>query len=881
MNVRAARSALIGLTVSLSLCAGAPAASADVPIPPENLKLEVLDSAGNPENRAGAHPDRMITKVKIPETGGVPESSKDTVIDFPPGMSGDPGSVPVCPRERFDRANNFFEELIGEIEVCPFQAQVGNLVAIRDSGTSEIPVYNLEPAPGEVAAFGVVNLGLRLKFSGRLRPADFGLTTSLNGLPEFSLEGPVIESYFEFWGVPADHQKVPEGETPAPRRALLTLPTTCDGPLEIGIRERTWEHQNEWYSGVASTGTPLVGCQDLPFSPGIAYQLENPVADTPTGIDIDQTFPQNNDPDGRVNAQLRSARLELPAGMGISLGTASQFNACTDAEFKLGSDEPAVCPHSAKVGTVEIGAAQLAEPLIGRVYIGEERPDARFRLFVVAAGEGIESKFVGAMRPDPVTGRLTTVLSDMPQIPLDHLRMHFDGGPRALLVTPLTCGPTTVTATMTPYSGTPPVTVSGGAMVGPRPGTRCGAPAPFAPSLDIGLSSRRAGRPTSFSTVIGRKDGEQSTSRFSTALPAGLSASLSSVTACPEAAVQAGSCTAASKIGDAFIDIGSGSQTAEVAGDAHLTGPYHGDPFGLAMIFHLNIGPFHLGTFVVRAAMKLDPQTGQVSTQTETLPQTFEGVPIRFQRISLDINRPGFLTAPTSCTPKRVTATIQSTEGVVVHPSREFSVRGCIDLPFKPSLSLALTDRTQLHRHGHPGLRISMRGRKGEANMRSLGLLLPDGVKFSAANLRELCPRAEALKGDCPKGARVGTGFGRTRLLDKSLKGSVYAVQPRGDGEPDLWTNLKGEGTEFNLRSTASTKNGRVANGFEDLPDMPLSLFTMEFAAGKRGFLTLDRDLCIKGKAQRLFAPATFEAHSGAYRQMRIPITTPEICKNG
>jgi hypothetical protein len=868
MRGAAARLVGIGLVALLGLCAGAPAGAAARP------PLEVLDSAGNPDVLAGSHPDRMITNLPSPETEGVKEATRDLIIDFPPGMGGDPTSVPVCAREAFD-LNGVFEA-----PPCPAESQVGALVIVREGEVTErFPVYALEPAPGEVAAFGFGIATLRLKFSGSLRTTDFGLSMRLEGLPqEQPLEvGATIESYFEFWGVPADHQT----ETSIPRRPFLTLPTQCGTPLEVGIRERTWQRSGEWRSSVASTGMPLTGCQNLPFAPAVKLQLESPTTDTPTGLNLDLTFPQNDDPDGQASAQVKDTRLELPAGVGISLGAAARITACTDAQLNLNGEAPASCPASSKVGTTEFEVPQLSEPLVGNVYLGEEHPGDRFRVFVVIQSGEIEGKFVGTMSPNPATGRLTTTLSDMPPVALSRLRMHFDGGPRALLVTPSQCGAATVIATVTPNSGTPAVTTSDSTPVGARPGRQCGAPAPFEPSLAVATSNPRGGQPTSFSAVIGRHDGEQSAQRFSFQFPSGMSAQLGSVTPCSDADVQAVSCPAASRIGGAFIDLGTGPETAELAGNAYLTGPYRKGPFGFVLIFHLDVGPFHLGTLAVRAALELNPLTGQVTSQSDPLPQTFEGIPIQFQRLGLEIDRPGFLSNPTSCTPKRVGATIESTEGALAHPASEFFLRNCVALPFRPSFAVALTGASQLGRHGHPGLEVSMHSHKGDANIRSTELVMPAGLKFSSESLREICPRAEALKGACPKRSQVGTGFGRTPLLGKPLKGAVYVVQPQGDGEPDLWANLKGQGVELNIRSQSSTKKGRADSQFDELPDMPLSLFSMRFAGGKHGFLTLDRSFCVHGRPRSLTAPASFEAQNGATRQMRIAIATPKLCKTG
>jgi hypothetical protein len=859
VSARARRSLLGAGLAALALLVLIPDASADRPMPPGGITFEVLDSAGNPVDRAGVAPDRLITRLGA-ATGPEAETARDLEIGFPPGMGGDPKSVPVCTRASYDSP-----------ELCPEETRVGTMTLILGEGGGEaLPIYNLEPVGNQVTAFGVGFFGFLFKFSSHLRPDDLGLSTTVEALPQSG--EPSNGIIFEFWGVPADHQQ----GTSLPRRAFLTTPTRCGEPLSVTIRQRTWEQPDEWAIGSADTGVPLTGCGALPFTPVANFALEKPIADSPTGFELNLKFPAAATVDGPVASQAKATSIQFPEGMGISPGAARHLTACSDAQLGRGTERAAACPRSSKVGSVEIGAPQLNAPLSGSVYLGAEKGEERFRLFVVAAGPGTEAKFIGSMRPDPVTGRLTTTLNDLPQVAFGNLTMRFDGGPGALFVAPPSCGPATVIATVTPYSGTPPVTTSASVPVGPAAGRQCGVPGPFAPSLTAAISARRAGAPTSFSSVIVRRDGEQLTDRFAIAFPPGLSADLASVPFCPDAAANSGTCTAASQIGSAFVDIGSGSETAELSGNAYLTGPSGRDPFGVVMSFDAAVGPFHLGTFNVRSGMRMDPLTGQVSVQTGSLPQSFQGIPVRFQRIGLEIDRPGFMRAPTSCTPKSVKATVTSTEGTVARPSSALSLSGCVKLPFHPGFSLALTDRSQLHRRGKPGMQVRMRAKPGEANMRGAAMILPAPIRFNPGALVEICSRRDAFRGRCPKKARIGTGFARTPLLAKPLKGAIYVVQPQGKGEPEIWTQLKGDGIELNLRSTSATVHGHVEARFEGVPDMPLSSFTMEFA--DHGILTLQRDLCVDGRTRVLSAPTKLEGHNGALRQRRIPVRTPELC---
>src|SRR5204862_1517349 len=111
------------------------------------------------------------------------------------------------------------------------------------------------------------------------------------------------------------------------------------------------------------------------------------------------------------------------------------------------------------------------------------------------------------------------------------------------------------------------------------------------------------------------------------------------------------SCPADSRMGSAVAEIGSGPSPARLPGDAFLTGPYRGAPFGLELRFHTKLGPFDFGWFTVRAAVRLDPDGGKTSIETDTLPEAIEGLPVRLRTIGIDIDRRGLVRNPTSCAP--------------------------------------------------------------------------------------------------------------------------------------------------------------------------------------------------------------------------------------
>ena len=551
--------------------------------------------------------------------------------------------------------------------------------------------------------------------------------------------------------------------------------------------------------------------------------------------------------------------------MALSPGVAERLAACSDAQLRQGEEGEPRCPPSSKVGTVRISAPQLREPLQGKIYLGQEHPGDRFRIFVAASGAGAEMKLVSSLRPDPVSGRIVASLNDLPQVSFSEMSMQFDGGPRALLVTPAGCGEATVEATLTPYSGGAAVKASDSVAIAGR----CGAAAPFDPGFAAAVSDPRGGRATGFQTTITRRDGEQLPARAQIQFPLGLGAFLGSVDLCPEADAAAGTCSAAGRIGSAVAGLGPGPEAARIDGSVYLTGPYRRSPFGLALAFKARLGPYDLGTLVVRGGLDADPESGQITVQMDSLPQSFEGMPIRFQTLGIDIDRPGFMRNPTSCAQSSIGAVLTSSLGAKARPSTPLRVRDCIGLAFKPGFELALSGRVELHAGGRPSLKLSGRVPAAGANLRGVDLGLPRILKFDASKIDAICARTVAAAGRCPKGSRIGTASARTPMLKKPFQGSIYAVQPQGDRTPDVWIELEGSGLKIRLRGETSTAKGRVRTRLVDLPDFTLSSFQVRFAGGEHGVVKLKSSPCRAGR-KGLLAPIEAEGQNLALRQIGV-----------
>jgi len=839
MTRRRLKSATAALVLCLLAAALLPAASqAGFAIEPGSVEIQALDSGGAPDVRAGAHPDRLVLSFDI-EAAESGTAARDLLFEFEPGLTGSPIATETCSRAVY------------EFEECPPETQVGRFSARFAGGENfNQPIFNITPGPTQLAALAFKPFW-ETELEMTLRPDDYGLNISTSDMPQL----PFNNGHVELWGVPGDHNG--SGD----RTPFLTTPTKC-GPLGFVLRTRSWRVGAPWLSESAES-EPFDGCQDLPFEPSLGLHLTDSTTDSPTGARIDLNLAEHSDPDGTASANIENVHIDLPPGLTVGPSGVEGRELCSDDQFGLGTESEVTCPFHSRVGSVEVRTPQLRENLRGSIFLGRERPGERFRLFIHAAARGVNYKAGASLATDPRTGQLSTELNGLPSFAVSQISLAFEGGPHALLATPLSCGPTMAKARFVPDSGGSAVESSRTVSIG----AACGGP-PYDPSLTAGSTDLQAGGDTGFALTLRRGQGEQLPGRFATTLPPGLTAKLKSVDLCPSAAADGGACPAASRIGSAVAEVGSGPNPASVPGAVFLTEGFKGAPFGLAIVFRAAIGPFDLGTFVVRGTLRIDPGTGQITIE-HLLPSIFEGVPLRFRTIGINLDRPGFLVNPTSCEPETLASTVWALDGRAADVSGPFNVDGCGSLSFRPRFGVALNRRVR--RRGGPRLAFTVKMPSGQANLERFRVKFPRLLEFHNAAVREICPRATAEEGRCRPGARVGTGIAETPLLKSTLRGPVYLVRPEKDGGfPDLWTEVEGSGVKLRLRSASSGKHGNLITEMIDVPDLPLASFTMRVdGGGTKGtpLFSLARNACHRRRA--LVTPVRLEGHDGAVRLLR------------
>jgi hypothetical protein len=838
--------------------------------------------------QAAEHPD-FTTKFALtpPDKTGPGQSMEDLMVEVPPGLYGNPNLVPRCKTG----------DLIGG--ECPVDSQVGvsRLLIGGRPEAATVPLFNLAPVhpDKEIARFGMmisnfapVFVDISVDTAG-----DYGVTAAVHG---GNTVEPLEESETIIWGNPADpsHDKeritILEGNTcgtpfcvSGGERAtedlgpiaFLTNPSSC-GPLEVGFTVTSYQIPGKVFSKSALVEPgPITECEGLPFEPSFEAHPTSHKAGAPTGLNTVLKLPQSTDPSVPSTATMREAKVTLPEGMAIAAGAADGLAACSGEQAHFHEELDAQCPDASKLGVAKITSPALAEPLEGALYQRSPEPGHLFRLWLVSDQLGLHIKLPGEIHADPDTGQLTATFSDLPPVPVEEIELDVWGGPRAPLKNPDACGTYQTTFAFTPHSTDPPVAGQTAMTIDEG----CGA-AGFAPKLAGGATNPVAGAFSPFLLDLTREDGEQNLAGFNVTLPPGELAKLAGVPLCGEAQAASGACPANSKIGSVIAAAGPGPnplwlpQPGKSPTAVYLAGPYKGAPYSAVSVVPAQAGPFDLGNVVVRSALEVDPTTGVATVKTNPLPQFIEGVPVIYRRLHVLIDRPNFTLNPTNCSQLAITADATSTQGTLAHPSARFEVDGCANLSYSPKLKLSFRGSTK--RSGDPAVKAVLTQPASQANTAGAAVVLPSSEFIDQAHINNPCTRVQFAAGACPKGSVLGTARAVTPLLDQPLEGPVYFRSNGGERElPDIVADLHGQIhiTLIGFIDSVHKKGSeisRVRTRFQNVPDAPVTKFSISFYGGKRGLIENHVDLC-RAKHR---ATVVFKAQNGRVRRMRPVLQT-------
>jgi len=862
---------------------------------------------------AAGHPPvgftQFIVNTEPGTLGPVPIGNVRTVrVDIPPGLTVNPQATPQC------------ELAPGESPAgCPPGSKVGtssvratNPLTGFSQALPTADVFNIVPEPGEPARFGFSVLG-----------NDVFLETDIEWEGDYHEYFTIHATKLEL-GIPglevariAENRLVFDGTSGVGNGTFITTPTTCFGPAVPGtlfehvystwLRADAYEEPNfdpNFPNGSAfveskiprkpgSFETSPKNCDSIPFDPSISVDPNTTQTDSPAGATVTVNLPEIKNPakdlNNKASSQVRSAQVTMPLGMGLNPSAANGLVACSDDDFNKGNREPIGCPPASRIGTVEVDTPPLPDgSLSGPVFVGRQlsrdpTSGEEYRIFVAPESTryDISARLVGKIKADPQTGQLTTIFDDaplgrvpisgLPQVPFKSFRIKLNGGAKAALTSPGSCGPNTTRTAMTPWSGNPAVTRSGDFSLstapggGPCPKTLAGRP--FAPGFNANTNKHGAGDFSPLHMNIARADGNQELKGVDVTLPPGLTAKLAGVRYCPGSALAAAaansgsaeaadaSCPDSSLIGHADILSGSGPSPIQIGGKVFLAGRYKGAPLSLAVITPATAGPFDLGTVVVRVALFVDPRTAQVHAVSDPIPHVYGGATLDIRSVAVKLDRKNFSLNPTNCSQFSFAGSLlgggaNPTDPAAFHPtavSAPFQANGCEKLGFKPKLFLRLFGA--MRRAKNPKLRAVLLPNAGDANIARAATILPRSLILDQGNLSQVCTRVQFAADDCPKNSVYGHATAFSPLLDDPLSGPLY-LRSSDNPLPDLVADLRGQ-VNIELASRTDSTRGRIRSTFDLVPDVPVSKFVLILSGGPKGLLVNSRNQCPrKGKAK-------------------------------
>ncbi len=910
----------------------APEATVEVPLGPNSAPAQFGPEPGSvfaaaSSTQAGAHPN-VVTSfwLNTQETDGTAGNPKDIRFDLPPGLVGSTVGLPRCDMQRVIEATGG-----GGDEPCPSDTMVGLAevtIGARDGGSPETlttiaPVYNIAPSPGEPAAFAfdVIALPVRLDTTV-LSDGNYGVRVTA---PDISEVEQVIASTVTIWGVPSEHSGPgsngeamlarpftyggPDpGQSPVP---LLTNPQQCSEPLVATMSTDGWAQPGMFHSETASMGK-LTGCGVVPFSSSFTFLPDTLEAGAPAGYAFDLSVPQHNQQNTLASSSLKDFKLELPEGVVVNPSAAWGLKACSNAQFYGPSHpsqepaSPAACPREAQVGEVEVETPDLEHPLKGQVFLGTPECDPctpvdaeegkMVRLFVqlIGTGEaGIVVKLEGHGLIDQKTGRITTEFHGTPQVPFNHLHFVLEGGPRAVLANPRTCGTVKATGELTPWNS---LLAPGeeGLVSDSRPfyefeiNQNCFAPQ-FAPSFKAGMPNIQAGAYGEFTLAFGRSDNDEFLGQITTSMPVGLLGKIAGIPLCKEAQAVAGTCDAASQIGTVEALTGPGANPFLVSGGhVYLTEGYGGAPYGLSIVVPAVAGPYTLsgtngaGSVVVRAQIFVNEHTAQLTVVSGQLPSMLDGIPLQLKAVNVRIDRPFFTFNPTNCGKTAIAARIGAVEGMSANLASPFQVTNCASLAFKPEFHVSTAGRTSRANGASLDVKLSYpQDAFGKyANIAKVKVDLPKRLPSRLTTLQKACPDSifDANPAACPAASRVGSASATTPILADALSGPAYFVSHGGAKFPELVIVLSGDGVTVQLDGeTFISKAGITSSTFRSVPDVPVRTFELKLPQGSNSALAANGSLC----GARLKMPTAFTAQNGIVIRQSTSIAVTGCPKHG
>jgi hypothetical protein len=823
----------------------------------------------------GANTDLTLTV----DANGTDQQLRQFDMHLPVGLVADTTASDHCSQANAAAAACTSDTVVGTVEtkMGSGSGDAGDPLVIS---TGEI--HNVEPnrdgsgkatEPARLAAIvpvvvGPYNLGkLSIPVATELRPADYGVDVHTQ-IP------------LRYEGIRVRIQKMQmkmlgEVTNNHGTRGFIKNPSRCTAGTNAITAAMTG---NAGANKSSSANYPVTGCnRGFDQDPTVTISNTNGQVEAPTGLTMQIDTAASNPTIGRIETT-------MPDGMTLNPAVGNTIAACPSAEIT--NNQGAGCPAASVIGSAELQTPLLAGTYTGRVVLEQQgaTADDRYKLAVIVDLPGTKVVVRGVTKVDGsttitpsnptgstdenATGRVVADFNNLPDLNFSRMKVVFNNGPDALLTNSDQCGTQTITSEFTPQSSSLPgdktsdsdsYSISFDGAGAPCPGVRS-----FDPNFTGSVSTTQAAGNPDLNLKVTRADRTQQLREFNMHLPSGLVADSVSTPRCALASSQNGDCPSNTAVGTVTTKIGTGSDLLTMTGNLHNVQPAdpNNEPARFAVIVDVQVGPYNLGKLSIPVTAQIvtgaSPSDLSIDTFT-TVPQRYEGVPVRMREISIKMNgvvdgKP-FMINPSRCGTHTVDATMKSPSAATKTGSFSFTTSGC-PANFNPSIDTTIPTGES----GIPtGFTFGINVPGNSSSIQAVTTTLPQGFEINPGvanrggpNALQACSTAEITNNQgagCPASSIVGDVTLDTPLLSTQRTGHVYLETPGSTPEtryklaividlpgPDLvvhgQANVNGTGTGVN------SGTGQVSATFENLPDLQFSRMAVNFQAGDHAMLT-------------------------------------------
>ncbi len=710
----------------------------------------------------------------VVEQPGLPRNLR---FPLPSGQVGNATAMPQCSMEDFlSHDQNSGSPLF--LNMCPAESALGvAAVTFNVPGTvgymrEAVPVFNLPPAFGEPARFGFMPGGDPVVIDTSLDPDTHKIIASVRNTTQVAQ---FLSSTLSLWGYPSDtrhdnargwscafklESKLPPCQRPSslPETAFLRMPVNCNAPLDFSVDTEPWNVPiGSTIANASFQGDPLRGCQKVPFDPQIEAAPTSKLAENPSGLTFNLNMPNSGllNPDATAaEGQPKKVEVTLPKGVTINPSQGDGLVGCSPAQYaaeRFNSRPGEGCPEASKVGTVSVISPLLKEEATGALFIASphdnpfnsllglysDRQDPPARHPGQTGRQGRPRSQDRAANHDlrqPAAAAVHRLQAALPRGRQSttgnptYLRHLYRRGKVRPLVGP---GPEQPLPERNRQAhrfvpdrkrrrrrrlslGQHPALPSGTA--GRHAQQRRRAllrlqPAPLAQGRRTGVHPLLDQAPPGDHRQAGRESPTARTPRSPRRehAPASTAARKSSTTQAARPHRRSGGPSSGA---------GVGSLLTYVPGKIYLAGPYNGAPISMVAITSGVVGPFDVGTVVIRQAFRIDPETAEVfidSTSSDPIPHIIQGIPVHARDIRAYVDRPQFTLNPTSCLRTSTASTVLGSgldfgspiDDNPITVTSPFQAADCAALTFGPKLSLQLLGGTR--RGAHPAFKATLK----------------------------------------------------------------------------------------------------------------------------------------------------------------------------